>query len=266
MLNVMLVVPFSGMLVAPNDFVMLGGVATVSPAIAALPVPPLVELTLPVALVYEPELAPVTVTLNVQGVPVAIIAPVSEIPVGAVVLRVPPHTVDVEAATVRPVGSVSVNATPSSEVVFPAGLVSVKFSEVVLFNVIDDGLNSFAMLGGATTKILAGGTVLVPPSVESIVATELVAVPAALPCTVTCTAQEPLAASVPPLKIIVPLPFAAVSVPPQVLLAAGGTSVRTPDRTLWKCSPLSDEAVFGLLMLKVNVVSPFSGTLVAPKV
>lgn len=64
MVNVMLVVPFSGMVVAPNDFVMLGALATVSPALAVLPVPPLVELTFPVVLVYEPDAAPVTVTLN----------------------------------------------------------------------------------------------------------------------------------------------------------------------------------------------------------
>lgn len=51
MLNVMLVVPFNGIAPTPNDFVMLGGVATVSPALAILPVPPLVEVTLPVVLV-----------------------------------------------------------------------------------------------------------------------------------------------------------------------------------------------------------------------
>ena len=63
-MKVMLVVPFSGTLVAPNAFVILGGVATVSPALAVLPVPPLVELTFPVVLVYEPDAAPVTVTPN----------------------------------------------------------------------------------------------------------------------------------------------------------------------------------------------------------
>ena len=44
-------VPFSGMLAAPNDLVIVGGVATVRFAVAVLPVPPLVEVTLPVVLV-----------------------------------------------------------------------------------------------------------------------------------------------------------------------------------------------------------------------
>src|SRR6185369_4921071 len=44
------VVPFSGMLAAPNTLVIEGGVATVKLAEAVLPVPPLVEVTLPVVL------------------------------------------------------------------------------------------------------------------------------------------------------------------------------------------------------------------------
>src|SRR5262249_52080244 len=60
------VLPFSGILAAPNTLAMLGGVATVRFAVAVLPVPPLVELTLPVVLVYWPDAAPVTVTLNWQ--------------------------------------------------------------------------------------------------------------------------------------------------------------------------------------------------------
>ena len=90
-LNVRLVVPFSGMLAAPNAFVIVGGEATVRLAEAVLPVPPLVELTLPVVLVYCPETVPVTVTLNWHWLLTAIVAPVSAIPVGAVVVSVPPQ-------------------------------------------------------------------------------------------------------------------------------------------------------------------------------
>jgi hypothetical protein len=43
---------FSAMLVGLNDLVMVGGLATVRLADAVLPVPPLVEVTLPVVLVY----------------------------------------------------------------------------------------------------------------------------------------------------------------------------------------------------------------------
>ena len=72
----------------------------------------------------------------------AIVAPVRAMPVGAVVVSVPPQTVDVEFATVSPVGSVSVNATPVSGSGLPAGLVIVNVSEVVAFSAIDEGLNT----------------------------------------------------------------------------------------------------------------------------
>ena len=54
-------------------------------------------------------------------------------------------------ATVSPVGSVSVNATPVSGIMFAAGLVMVKVSEVVAFSAIVEGLNAFAIDGGAST-------------------------------------------------------------------------------------------------------------------
>ncbi len=53
-----------------------------------------------------------TVTLNWHWLLVAIAAPVSAIPVGEVVVSVPPQTVADALATVNPVGSVLVNATP----------------------------------------------------------------------------------------------------------------------------------------------------------
>jgi hypothetical protein len=46
--NDRLVEPFSGIFRAPNAFRMEGGVATVRLAVAVLPVPPFVEVTLPV--------------------------------------------------------------------------------------------------------------------------------------------------------------------------------------------------------------------------
>ena len=52
------------MLAAPKALVIVGGVATVKLAEAVLPVPPLVEVTLPVVLVNWPAAAPVTVTAN----------------------------------------------------------------------------------------------------------------------------------------------------------------------------------------------------------
>src|SRR5205823_5186416 len=81
MVNVSEVVPFSGICAAPNSLVMVGGLATVRLALAVLPVPPLVEVTLPVVLVYCPEAAPVTVTENWHWLLVLMVAPDNAIPV-----------------------------------------------------------------------------------------------------------------------------------------------------------------------------------------
>src|SRR6185437_7403589 len=162
MVKVSEVVPFSGMLAAPNTFAIDGGVATVRFAVAVLPVPPLVEVTAPVVLVYWPEAAPVTVTLNWHWPLAAIVAPVRAIPVGAVVVSVPPQTVEVPLATVSPVGSVSVNATPVSETALAAGFVMVKVNDVVAFSAMVFGLKTLAIDGGATTWMVAVAVLPVP--------------------------------------------------------------------------------------------------------
>jgi hypothetical protein len=94
------------------------------------------------------------------------VAPVKEMPVGAVVVNVPPHTVDVLFATVSPVGSVSVNATPVSDEVLGAGFVMVNCNDVVVFSAMLVGLNALAMDGGAITVRFAVAVLPVPPSVE----------------------------------------------------------------------------------------------------
>src|SRR5262249_2348856 len=166
MLKVSDVLAPTRMLAAPKALVIVGGVPTVRFAVAVLPVPPLVEVTLPVVLVYWPAAAPVTVTLNWHWPLAAMVAPVSEMPVGAVVVTVPPQIVAEALPTVRPVGSVSVKATPVSETAFAAGLVIVNVSEVVAFNAMVDGLNTLAIDGGATTLMLAEAVPPVPPSVD----------------------------------------------------------------------------------------------------
>src|SRR5262249_55782195 len=109
---------------------------------------------------------PVTVTENWHWLLVAMVAPLRAMPVGAVVVNVPPQTVAVAFATVRPAGNVSVKATPVSGSTFAAGLVMVKVSEVVAFTVMVDGLKSLAIEGGASTLTLAEAVPPAPPSVE----------------------------------------------------------------------------------------------------
>ena len=79
----------------------------------------------------------------------------------------PPQTVALAFATVNPVGSVSVNATPVRATAFAAGFVMVNVSEVVPVGTIEFGVNTFAMDGGATTLILADAVPPVPPFAEA---------------------------------------------------------------------------------------------------
>ena len=200
MLKVSDVVPFNGICAAPNNLVIVGGEATVKLALAVLPVPPFVEVTLPVVLVYRPEAAPVTVTLNWHWLFTAIVAPVSAMPVGLVVVNVPPQTVADALATVSPVGNVSVNATPVKATVLAAGLVMVKVNDVVAFSAMVFGLKTLAIEGGATTVRTAVLLVVpVPPSVEVIAPVVLLlkAMNASppIPATVSKFSRLPYAAS-----------------------------------------------------------------------
>ena len=255
------------MLAAPNALVIDGGVATVKLAEAVLPVPPLVEVTFPVVLVYCPEAAPVTVTLNWHWLFTAMVAPVKAMPVGAVVVSVPPQTVAEAFATVKPVGSVSVKATPVSATVFAAGFVIVNVSEVVAFSAIVEGLKTLAIDGGASTLMLAVAVPPVPPSVEVTLPVVLVCRPAEMPVTLTENVQEPLAAIVPPLRLIVFVPAVAVIVPaPHVPVRPFGVETTSPAGSVsLKPTPVSATVVFGLVMVKLSEVEPFSGMLAAPK-
>src|SRR5215831_8102232 len=109
-------VPATAMVVGLNDLEIEGGATTVIVAVLlVLPVPPSVELMVPVVLLCKPAVAPVTGTLKLQLAPgLAIDAPVSVIlPVELTVVSVPPQVlVGPESATVNPEGSVSVKVIP----------------------------------------------------------------------------------------------------------------------------------------------------------
>ena len=87
-----------------------------------------------------------------------------------------------------------------------------------------------------------------------------------VPVTLTETAQEPLAAIVPPVRLTVDDPAAALTVPPQVLLRLGVAATTSPaGRLSVNATPVEGEA-FGLEMAKFNVVVPFTGMVAAPNV
>jgi len=212
--------PFSGILAAPNALVIVGGVATARFAVAVLPVPPFVEVTLPVVFVKFPDAVPVTLTWTAQLLPVAMVPPVRVmLPEPATAVAVPPHVlvVPLGVATTIPAGNVSVKATPVSATALAAGFVTVKVREVVPFKGIAATPKALAIAGGAATLIDAEAVPPVPPSVDVTLPVVLFCVPAAAPVTFTEKVHEVLWARVAPVKLITLVPAVAVIVPaPQV--------------------------------------------------
>jgi hypothetical protein len=262
--KVRLVVPFSGMFAAPNDFAIVGGATTVIVAFAVPPVPPFAADTFPVVLFFTPAVVPVTVTVNVQFVLVPMAPPLSEIMLGAVVVSVPPpHTAELPVGTVNPAGSVSVNATPVNAVVV-FGFVTVNVSTLVPFSGIVAASNDFIIEGGPTTVSMA--VLLVPPaplSFELTLPVVLFHTPVVPPVTVTMNEQLEVAASVPPLKLI---RFGDVvdTIPPQVAIGPAVGTVSPAGNVSVKAIPVNPCAGLGFVMLNVRLVVAFSRMLDAP--
>ena len=129
--NVRPVAPFSGISLAPNALVIDGALATVKFPLAVFPLPPFVEVTELVVFVYWPEAVPVTFTIIVQELFTAMLPPARLMLVlPAIAVDVPLQLLDSPfgVATVKPAGSVSVNATPVTATVLAAGLLTVNVS------------------------------------------------------------------------------------------------------------------------------------------
>ena len=81
--------------------------------------------------------------------------------------------------------------------------------------------------------------------------------------------QDAPVATVAPERLITPVPAVAVTVPPQVLVTpAGVATTRVPvveGSVSLNAMPVRATVAFGLLMVKVRLVVPFSGMLAAPK-
>ena len=110
-----LVLPPTPRVAAPKLFMIVGGLTTVTLAVAVFPVPPLVDVTV-TELFCAPAVVPVTLTENVQDAPAARDAPdklTEDAPAVAVMVpesHVPVITLGVE--TTNPAGRVSVKAIP----------------------------------------------------------------------------------------------------------------------------------------------------------
>src|SRR5438477_249399 len=187
--------------------------------------------------------------------------------VGLVFVNVPPQTVAEALATVSPAGSVSVKATPFSAVVLAAGLVIVNCNELVAFNAMVVGVKALLSVGGAITLMVADAVPPVPPSVEVTWPVVLFWSPPAVPSTFTENMHDPEAASVAPVRLTTLVAWVAVIVPPpQVPLRPLGVATTKPAGSVsLKPTPLREAPPFGLVMVKLREVAPFSGMLPAPK-
>lgn len=208
-----------------------------------------------------------TLTVTVQLPPAAMVPPLRLMLLAlAVGLKTPAHVLPVPLtgdATVMPAGNVSANPTPLRLCV-AFGFVMVRLSCVTPFTRIVFGVNDFAIVGGATTVIVAVDVLPVPPSVEDTV-TLLFFTPAVMPVTFTESMQVPLPVKVPPERLTLPELAVAVGVPLQVLLRPGLEATLKPlGNVSVKAMPVSG-VVLGLVMVKVSDVLPFKGRLAAPK-
>ena len=95
--------------------------------------------------------------------PTATVAPDSWMVVGAVTVKVPPHWLLVALVTVRPVGIVSVKATPVRAAGLPAGFVMVNVRLVDVFWAMVPAAKALAIDGGPSTLRVAEAGRPLPP-------------------------------------------------------------------------------------------------------
>jgi hypothetical protein len=270
-LNVVL--PFSGIVAAPNVFVIPGGEITLKFAVAVLPVPALVDVTAPVVLTMLPADVPFTFRLNVHEPFAATLAPdkltVAD-PAAAVIVPPPQEPLrPLGVATTIPLGNASVKPTPLSARAFAPGFVMVKLRVVVPFTGMVAAPNVLVMEGGTTTVALAEAVPPVPPSTDVTAPVVLFCTPLAVPVTFTLNVHDLLAASVAPVRLTLAPPAAAVIVPPphDPVRPFGIATAMPVGRLSVKPTPLSAIALgAGFVIVKLRLVVPFRAIVAAPNV
>ncbi len=213
-----------------------------------------------------PPAVPVTFTEKVHELLAANDAPdklITFVPCVAVI--VPPPHVPVSplgVEIIRPAGKVSLNPIPLSAVIVLLFWM-VKLRLVEPFSGMLAAPKDLIITGGPITLIEAL-EVFPVPSVE-VTCTLLFFTPAVVPCMFTETVHEPLAATDPPDRLTEPEPPTAVAVPPHVLFRFEvDATVRPAGKLSVNAIPVTVTPVFGLVMVKVKLVVPFSGMPAAP--
>ena len=106
----------------------------------------------------------------------------------------------------------------------------------------------------------------VPPLVELTV-TLLVLVPSVVPWTFTLKLHEPLAAMVAPDRLTVPLPAAAVIVPPPHVPdnPLGVATTKPAGNVSVNATPVKEELVLAFVIVKLKEVVPLRAIVPTPK-
>jgi hypothetical protein len=184
MVMLMVLAPLIAMPVGLKALVVAGGATTTMLAEAVPPVPPSVEITLPVVLFFVPAAVPVTFTAKLQEALAASVAPerlITFVPWVAVIVP-PPHVpvCPLGVETTRPAGRVSLNPTPVSVVVVLLFWM-VKLSEVEPFSGMLAAPNDLLMAAGPVPPVTLIEAVVVLPVIATALPDPSSNVPVMLP-------------------------------------------------------------------------------------
>jgi hypothetical protein len=247
-----------------------GGPKTTILAVAVPPVPPSVELMVPVVLTWFPELIPVTLMEN-EHEPFGGNVPPERVtkdwPEMLPVCAVPPHAPKLPTVGVidTPLGKVSPNAIPVSATV-GSGLVILNVRLVVPRIGMVAAPNALAMVGGPTTAMEAFAVLPVPP-LEEVTVTLLFFTPGVVPVTFTENAQEAFWGNRALDRLTEDEPAVAVIAQPQAPINPFGVATTKPEGKLSvKATPVNETPfAAGLVIVKLREVEPFvNGILAAP--
>jgi hypothetical protein len=158
---------------------------------------------------------------------------------------------------------------PTPVRVFAAfGLMIVKLRLVLPFRAIVAAPKALLMVGGAgDTLRLAEAVDPAPDSVEVILPVVLFLAPGVVPLTFAEKVQEAELASIAPDKLMLPEPAATVKVPPphEPVNPFGDATTSPEGSESMKLMPVRMIAEFGLVIVNVRLVVPFSPIVAPPK-
>lgn len=162
------------------------------------------------------------------------------------------------AATVKPGGKASVNATPAS----PAklfGLTIEKLTVVEPNGTNLAGVKALLITGGDTTVRLADAELPSKLSSETTVLVTFNSMPGVPPKTGILNVQDPPAGIVAPTKLIKDVPETALITPPPQLPVTAPATVSPEGRLSVKPTPVRSAVALGLVIVNPTVVVAFNG-------